>query len=202
MRVGEDRSFLNRCFPLLLVPDGVGEGLEIDRAARVFPAFQNPDNRTVTPAIRVFRLLIGIFDSLQCLVGSRCQYFVRFQLVCNLLRTSALHTQGENSFHHIGGNWINLPAGWIFRVFQITIRHIDCQRHTSLALGFLHRSDFAAGISRIELISQPRIKNDGLCFDITDEIIVDVNIAFLVIVHAIAFADLNFLNQPHQRGTV
>lgn len=52
------------------------------------------------------------------------------------------------------------------------------------------------------LLSQPRIKNDGLCFDITDEIIVDVNIAFLVIVHAIAFADLNFLNQPHQRGTV
>lgn len=54
----------------------------------------------------------------------------------------------------------------------------------------------------IQLLSQPRIKNDGLCFDITDEIVVDVNIAFLVIVHAIAFADLNFLNQPHQRGTV
>ena len=27
-------------------------------------------------------------------------------------------------------------------------------------------------------------------------------IAFLVIVHGIAFADLNFLNQAHQRGTV
>lgn len=51
-------------------------------------------------------------------------------------------------------------------------------------------------------ISQPRIKNDGLCFDITDEIVVDVNIAFLVIVHGIAFADLNFLNQANQRGTV
>lgn len=50
--------------------------------------------------------------------------------------------------------------------------------------------------------SQPRIKNDGLCFDISDKIVVDVNIAFLVIVHGIAFADLNFLNQAHQRGTV
>ena len=52
------------------------------------------------------------------------------------------------------------------------------------------------------LVSQPRIKNDGLCFDISDKIVVDVNIAFLVIVHGIAFADLNFLNQAHQRGTV
>lgn len=54
----------------------------------------------------------------------------------------------------------------------------------------------------IYVVSQPRIKNDGLCFDISDKIVVDVNIAFLVIVHGIAFADLNFLNQAHQRGTV
>ena len=53
-----------------------------------------------------------------------------------------------------------------------------------------------------KFVSQPRIKNDGLCFDISDKIVVDVNIAFLVIVHGIAFADLNFLNQAHQRGTV
>ena len=53
-----------------------------------------------------------------------------------------------------------------------------------------------------ELICQPRIKNDALCLDITDEIVVDVNVTFLVIVHGIAFADLDFLNQPHQRGTV
>lgn len=43
-------------------------------------------------------------------------------------------------------------------------------------------------------LSQPRIKNDGLCFDITDEIVVNVNVPFLVIVHGIAFADLNLLN--------
>ena len=52
------------------------------------------------------------------------------------------------------------------------------------------------------VLSQPRIKNDGLCFDITDEIVVDVNVAFLVVIHGIAFTDLNFLDQPHQRGTV
>ena len=38
--------------------------------------------------------------------------------------------------------------------------------------------------------------------DITNEFVVDVNVPFLAIVHGIAFADLNFLNQPHQRGTV
>ena len=111
MRVGEDRSFLNRCFPLLLVSDGVGEGLEIDHAARVFPPFENCHNGTAVPIIGIFRLLIWTFDSLQCLVGSWCQHLVRFQLVCDLLWTSALHTQGENVLHHIGGNWINLPAG-------------------------------------------------------------------------------------------
>ena len=52
------------------------------------------------------------------------------------------------------------------------------------------------------VVSQPRIKNDALCLDISDEIVVNVNVAFLVIVHGIAFADLDFLNQPHQRGTV
>ena len=73
-------------------------------------------------------------------------------------------------------------------------------------LGNRLREGFKGGIVPLKsiehFISQPRIKNDGLCFDITDEIVVDVNVPFLVIVHGIAFADLNFLNQPHQRGTV
>lgn len=73
-----------------------------------------------------------------------------------------------------------------------------------LALSAYHQflqSSFGETVQE-PLLSQPRIKNDGLCFDISDKIVVDVNIAFLVIVHGIAFADLNFLNQAHQRGTV
>ena len=72
---------------------------------------------------------------------------------------------------------------------------------TGLLFGAPH-DDFDFIISEENGISQPRIKNDGLCFNISDKIVVDVNIAFLVIVHGIAFADLNFLNQPYQRGTV
>ena len=201
MCVGEDCSFLNGIFSLLLVPNGVGVGLEVDGAACVFPAFQNPDNCAVTPAIRVLRFLIGAFDPLQGFVGSRCQYFVRFQLVCNLLWTSALHAHGENTPHHIGGNRVDLPSSGIVRVFQIAVGNIGCQRNAAFTLCLIDSADFAAGISRIKLVSQPRIKNDGLCFNISDKIVVDVNVAFLVIVHGIAFADLNFLNQPHQRGT-
>lgn len=73
---------------------------------------------------------------------------------------------------------------------------------TQRALRKYEMPQLYAKIPRDALLSQPRIKNDGLCFDITDEIVVDVNIAFLVIVHGIALADLNFLNQAHQRGTV
>ena len=50
-RVGvvENRLFFNRRFPLLLVPDGVGVGLEIDGASRVFPPFQNVNDRVGVP---------------------------------------------------------------------------------------------------------------------------------------------------------
>ena len=46
MRVVEDCSFLNGIFSLLLVPNGVGVGLEVDGAACVLPAFQNRHNGT------------------------------------------------------------------------------------------------------------------------------------------------------------
>ena len=52
-RVGivENRLFFNRRFPLLLVPDGIGVGLEVDRTACVFPPFQNVNNRVGVPMV-------------------------------------------------------------------------------------------------------------------------------------------------------
>ena len=202
MGIGENRLLFNGIIPLLLIPDRIGVSLEVHRAACVLPAFQNPDNCAVTPAIRVLRFLIGAFDPLQGFVGSRCQYFVRFQLVCNLLWASAFHAHSEDALYHISSNRINHPATGIFRVFQIAVGDIGCQRNAAFTLCLIDSTDLAAGVSRIKLVSQPRIKNDGLCFDISDKIVVDVNVPFFVIVHGIAFADLNFLNQPHQRGTV
>ena len=123
-------------------------------------------------------------------------------MVGDLHGTTALHTQVEDAFHHISGYRVNHPAAGVLQVFYIAIGHIGGQGYASLTLGFLDGSDLAAGVPGIELVSQPRIKNDALCLDITDEIVVDVNVAFFVIVHGIAFADLNFLNQANQRGTV
>lgn len=152
MGIGENRLLFNGIIPLLLIPDRIGVSLEVHRAACVLPAFQNPDNCAVTPAIRVLRFLIGAFDPLQGFVGSRCQYFVRFQLVCNLLRTSALHAHGENTPHHIGGNRVDLPATGIFRVFQIAVGDIGCQRNAAFTLCLIDSTDLAAGVFGKKLI--------------------------------------------------
>ena len=60
MSAGENRLLLYRIFPLLLVPDGVGVGLEVDSTARALPAFQNFDNRAVTPAMGIFRVRVRL----------------------------------------------------------------------------------------------------------------------------------------------
>lgn len=39
-------------------------------------------------------------------------------------------------------------------------------------------------------------------FNVTDEIVVNMDVLFLVIVHSIFLADLNFLDEPHECGTV
>lgn len=105
---------------------------------------------------------------------------VKFDGSCPVWRTVELTEQG--SF---------LLCGWNADHTHMVISEVgaeteECVRRMTEELSF----------------SQPRIKNDGLCFDISDKIVVDVNVAFFVIVHGIAFADLNFLNQAHQRGTV
>lgn len=39
-------------------------------------------------------------------------------------------------------------------------------------------------------------------FDVTDEIVVDVDVPFLVVVHRVFLTDLNFLDEPHEGGAV
>ena len=91
---------------------------------------------------------------------------------------------------------------WIVGVFHIAIGRVGSQILTGFTFLLHNGTDFLTAVLDIELVRQPRIKNDALCFDISDEIVVDVNVPFLMIVHGMALADLNFLNQPHQCGTV
>ncbi len=92
------------------------------------------------------------FNSLLRFVSSWCQHLIRFQLIGNLQRTSALHTHSEDALHHIGSNRVNFPLAWIFRVFHITVWHIDRQWNTPFPLGFLYGTNFTAGIPGIKLI--------------------------------------------------
>ena len=65
MCIGEDGLLLKGIVPLLLVPDGVGIGLEVHRTARVLPPFQNRHNGTAVPVAGVLRFLVWGLDALQ-----------------------------------------------------------------------------------------------------------------------------------------
>ena len=202
MGVIENLAILHWILPLLLVINGVGVGLEIDRAACVLHVFENVGNGAFVPAILVLRGLMRCFSALPLFIGGGVQHLFLFQQSGNLARTLALHAKREDPLHNLCRFPVNHPFLGVARVTLIAVGNVGGQALSTLTLRFVDGTDFAAGVFGKNLVSQPRIKNDGLCFDISDKIVVDVNIAFLVIVHGIAFADLNFLNQAHQRGTV
>ena len=119
----------------------------------------------------------------------------------NFRQPVPLQRHAVDPAHDLGSLRLYDPKAGIVWVFDVTVGRRR-KRNACISFHLVHDPALLGNVFRIILVSQPRIKNDGLCFDISDKIVVDVNIAFLVIVHGIAFADLNFLNQAHQRGTV
>ena len=142
------------------------------------------------------------FSALPLLVGGGVQHLLLFQQGGDLARPFSLHAEREDPLHDLCSFLVNHPFLGVARVMLVAVGNVGGQALSALTLCLVDGTDFTTGILGIPLISQPRIKNDGLCFDISDKIVVDVNVAFFVIVHGIAFTDLNFLNQAHQRGTV
>ena len=71
MGVFENCLFFDGGVPLLLVPDGIGVGLEVDRTACVLSAFQDMNYGACVPSARVFRCGIGTLDAHAVLVGGR-----------------------------------------------------------------------------------------------------------------------------------
>ena len=153
-RVGvvENRLFLNGRFPLLLVPDRVGVGLEVDRTACVLPPFQNMNNRVGVPMVGVGSFGAWGFDALPAFVGSGVKHLFRLEQLCNLHRTSALHAQLEDTLDYKGGGFVHNPLRSVLRVFAVAKRHICCQRYATLALCFLHSPDFAACVFGEKLV--------------------------------------------------
>ena len=152
MGVVENRLIFKGRFPLLLVPDRIGVGLEVDRTACVFPAFQNLDHGIAVPSARIFWQRIGTVDAFAVFVGSRSQHSIFSQLIGNLRRSSSVHAHLKDTLHNSGSFRINDPLLRILRVFHISVRHIGCQRYATLTLGFCHGSDFSAGVTGIKLI--------------------------------------------------
>ena len=152
MGVVEYRLLLNGCFPLLLVPDGVGVGLEVNRTARVFPPFQNVNNGIGVPVVRISGFRAWGVNALSPLIGSRIEHLFRLQEFGDLHRPPSFHTQFEDTLDHKSGCLVHDPLCSILRVFAVAKGNIGRQRDALLALGLLYRTDFAAGILGKKLI--------------------------------------------------
>ncbi len=152
MGVREHGLIFQRILPLLFVPDRIGEGLEVHRAASVLPAFQNVDHRAVRPFTGIFRQRVGRSKALLLLVSGRRQHLIRSQLIGDLGRATALHAHGKDSLDHLCGLRIDEPVVGIVRVLHITIGDIDRQRDSFLALGLLNSTDLAAGVTGVKLV--------------------------------------------------
>ena len=152
MGVREHGLVFQRVFPLLFVPDGIGEGFEVHRAASVLPAFQNVDHRAVRPFAGIFRQRMGRSETLLLLVSGGRQHLIGSQLIGDLGRATALHAHGEDLLDHLCGLRVDEPVVRIVGVLHIAVGHIDRQRDAFLALGLLDSTDLAAGVTGVKLV--------------------------------------------------
>ena len=146
MGVVENRLFLNGRFPLLLIPDGVGVGLEIDGASRVFPPFQNVNNGVGIPMVGIIGFGAWGFDARPALICGGVEHLFLLQELCNLHRASPFHAQLENALDYQCRRFIHDPLCLVLRVFTVAERNIDGQRNASFAFCLIDSTDLAAGV--------------------------------------------------------
>ena len=153
-RVGviENLAILHWIFPLLFIPDGVGVGLEIDRAACVLHVFEDVSNGAFVPAILVLRGLMRCFSSLPLFVGGGIQHLFLFQQGGDLARSFSLHTECEDPFHDLRRFLINHPLLRIARVTLVAVGNVGGQALSTLPLCLVDGADFTAGILGIPLV--------------------------------------------------
>ena len=79
MGVVENRLFVERRFPLLLVPNGIGVGFEVDRTACVLSPFQNVNNGVGIPMVGIIGFGAWGFDARPALVSSGVKHLFLLQ---------------------------------------------------------------------------------------------------------------------------
>ena len=153
-RVGviENLAIFHWIFPLLLVPNGVGVGLEIDRAACVLHVFEDVSNGAFVPAILVLRGLMRCFSALSLFVGGGILNVPLFQQSGDLTRSFSLHAECKDTLHDLCRFLVNHPFLRIVRVTLIAVGNVGGQALSTLPLCLVDGTDFAAGILGIPLI--------------------------------------------------
>ena len=153
-RVGviENLAIFHWIFPLLLVPNGVGVGLEIDRAACVLHVFEDVSNGAFVPAILVLRGLMRCFSALPLFIGGGIQHLFLFQQGGDLARPFSLHAERKDPLDDLCGFLVNHPFLGVARVMLVAVGNVGGQALSTLTLRFVDGTDFAAGILGIPLV--------------------------------------------------
>ena len=136
MGVVENCLLFNGRFPLFLIPNRIGIGLEIDGASRVFPPFQNVNDRVGVPMVRISGFRAGRLDALALLVGGGIKYLFLLQELCNLHRASPFHAQLENALDYQCCRFVHEPLCLVLRVFTVS----------SMISPFLPMSETSSGL--------------------------------------------------------
>ena len=152
MGVVENRLFFNRRFPLFLIPNGIGVGLEIDSASRVFPPFENVNDRVGVPMVRISGFWAGCLDALTLLVGGGIEYLFFLQELCNLHRASSFHAQLENTLDYQRCRFIHNPHCLVLRVFAVAERNIGGQGNAAFTLCRIDSTNFSASVFGKKLV--------------------------------------------------
>ena len=141
----ENLAILYRIFPLLLVPDGVGIGLEIDRAAGVLHVFKDVSNSAFMPAILVLWGLMRCFSALPLFVGGGVQHLFLFQQSGDLAWPFSLHAECKDPLHNLCSLLVNHPFLGIVRVTFIAVGNVGGQAFSTLTFCLVDGTDFSAG---------------------------------------------------------
>ena len=109
---------------LLLIPNGVGVGFEVDSSTDILFTFKNIDDGAFVPAVRILRLGVWCLYTLLSFVCGGREYLFTFKLFCDLARSSSVHAERENLFDYLCRFFVDDPLGYILRIFAIHIRNI------------------------------------------------------------------------------
>lgn len=121
----ENLLILFGILPLLLIPNGVGVGFEIDSSTDVFFAFKNIYDGAFMPAVRILRLGVWCLYALLGFICGGCEYLFPFKLFCDLARSTPVHAERENLFDYLRRFFVDDPLSFVLRILAIAIRHMD-----------------------------------------------------------------------------